>query len=98
LPLESYPPDVWKTFIFDQETVTSKMGATPNGVRDEARPVLFELVNPVESGTAVEKVSPAPQRGGMISSMMASGSAPQRIGKRTLPSPRDTTSSEERKA
>lgn len=45
LPLESYPPDVWKTFIFDQETVTRKMGAAPNGLRDEARPVLFELVN-----------------------------------------------------
>ena len=42
---ESYPPDVWKTFIFDQETVTRKMGATPNGLRDEARPVLFELVH-----------------------------------------------------
>ena len=98
MPLESYPPDVWKTFIFDQETVTRKMGATPNGVRDEREASAFRTGQPVESGTAVKKVSPAPQRGGMISSKMASGSAPQRIGKRTLPSPRDTTSSEERKA
>ncbi|MGH7872959.1 MAG: alpha/beta hydrolase [Candidatus Binatia bacterium] len=45
LALESYPPEVWKTFMFDQETVAKKMGATPNIVRDSVRQPLFELVN-----------------------------------------------------
>lgn len=45
LPLESYPADVWKTFMFDQEAVAKKMGATPNVVTDGARQPLFELVN-----------------------------------------------------
>ena len=45
LALESYPPEVWKTFMFDQETVAKKMGATPNLVRDSARQPLFDLVN-----------------------------------------------------
>ena len=45
LPLESYPPDVWKNFMFDQETVAKKMGATPNIVQESARQQLFELVN-----------------------------------------------------
>jgi len=37
LPLESYPPEVWKRFMFDQETVAKKMGATPNIVQESAR-------------------------------------------------------------
>lgn len=45
LPLESYPPEVWKTFMFDQQTVAKKMGATPNIVAEGARQTLFELVN-----------------------------------------------------
>jgi len=45
LPLESYPPEVWKTFMFDQEAVAKKMGATPNFVQESARQPLFELVN-----------------------------------------------------
>jgi arylformamidase len=45
LPLESYPPEVWKTFMFDQEKVAKKMGALPNMVADSAREPLFALVN-----------------------------------------------------
>lgn len=45
LPLESYSPEVWKSFMFDQEAVAKKMGATPNIVQDGARQALFELVN-----------------------------------------------------
>lgn len=45
LPLESYPPEVWKNFMFDQEAVAKKMGAMPNIVQESARRPLFELVN-----------------------------------------------------
>ena len=45
LPLESYPPEVWKTFMFDPQAVAKKMGATPNFVQESARQPLFELVN-----------------------------------------------------
>jgi hypothetical protein len=45
LPLESYPPEVWKTFMFDQEKVAKKMGASPNIVAESAREVLYDLVN-----------------------------------------------------
>ena len=50
LPLESYPPEVWKTFMFDQEAVAKKMGATPNIVTEGARKPLFELVNRSRQG------------------------------------------------
>jgi hypothetical protein len=45
LSLESYPPEVWKTFMFDQETVARKMGASPNIVAASAREALYDLVN-----------------------------------------------------
>lgn len=45
LPLENYPPAVWKTFMFEQEAVAKKMGATPNLVLDSVRKPLFDLVN-----------------------------------------------------
>lgn len=45
LALESYPPEVWKRFMFDQEAVAKKMGATPNIVQEGAPQALFELVN-----------------------------------------------------
>jgi arylformamidase len=45
LPLESYPPEVWKSFIFDQESVARKIGASPNMVADPIRQSLFDLVN-----------------------------------------------------
>jgi acetyl esterase/lipase len=45
LPLESYPPAVWKAFLFDQVAVARKIGASPNPVADPAaRQALYELV------------------------------------------------------
>jgi arylformamidase len=45
LPLEQYPAEVWKNFMFNQVEVARKMGATPNIVRESARQQVFELVN-----------------------------------------------------
>lgn len=45
LPLEDYPPEVWREFLFNQVEVAKKMGATPNLVRESARQPLFDLVN-----------------------------------------------------
>jgi acetyl esterase/lipase len=45
LPLESYPNEVWRAFMFNQVEVAKRMGATPNIVSDAARQALFDLVN-----------------------------------------------------
>lgn len=45
LALESYPPEVWRSFVFDQLTVAKKIGASPNQVPEELRQALFDLVN-----------------------------------------------------
>ena len=46
LPLESYPPAVWKAFLFDHDTVAAKIGVAPNAVDDPAaRQALYEFVN-----------------------------------------------------
>jgi acetyl esterase/lipase len=45
LPLESYPPEVWKAFLFDQDAVARKIGVRPNPVADVARQSLYDLVN-----------------------------------------------------
>jgi arylformamidase len=44
LPLESYPENVWKNFIFNQEEAAKKIGASPNIVDEEARQALYDLV------------------------------------------------------
>lgn len=44
LPLEEYPPQVWKAFLFNQREVAEKMGATPNVVEGNARQALYDLV------------------------------------------------------
>jgi hypothetical protein len=44
LPLESYPENVWKEFMFNQESVAKKIGASPNIVGEEARQALYDLV------------------------------------------------------
>jgi acetyl esterase/lipase len=44
LPLEEYPAQVWKAFMFNQREVAAKMGATPNVVEENARRALYELV------------------------------------------------------
>ncbi|MCZ6625689.1 MAG: alpha/beta hydrolase [Deltaproteobacteria bacterium] len=44
LPLETYPPDVWKAFMFNQYEVAKKMGASPNIIDENAKQALFKLV------------------------------------------------------
>ncbi|MSP37066.1 MAG: alpha/beta hydrolase [Deltaproteobacteria bacterium] len=53
LALESYPPEVWRAFIFDQINVAKKIGASPNVVAESVRQELFELVN--QSRRSMEK-------------------------------------------
>lgn len=45
LPLESYPPEVWKSFMFDQVAIAKKIGATANPVAEGTRQAFFDLVN-----------------------------------------------------
>ena len=45
LPLESYPPEVWRSFLYDQEAVATKIGASPNIVAEPNRRLLYDLVN-----------------------------------------------------
>jgi hypothetical protein len=45
LPLESYPPEVWKAFIFDQNRIAEKIGASPNPVAEQSRELFFDFVN-----------------------------------------------------
>ncbi len=45
LPLESYPPEVWKSLISDPNSIAKKIGATPKTVAEGTRQALFELVN-----------------------------------------------------
>ena len=44
-PLESYPAEVWRTFMFQQIEVAKRMGATPNIVSDGVRQTLFDPIN-----------------------------------------------------
>jgi acetyl esterase/lipase len=44
LPLEDYPPQVWKEFLFNQEEVAANMGAAPNVVDEQTRQTLHDLV------------------------------------------------------
>jgi arylformamidase len=48
LPLESYSPEVWQNFIFDQHRVAAKIGASPNPVAERVRKPLFDLVNELQ--------------------------------------------------
>lgn len=43
LPLEEYPPKVWRRYCFEQAEVAAEIGATPVDLGDDARR-LFELV------------------------------------------------------
>jgi hypothetical protein len=45
ISLESYPPEVWRNFVFDQLAAAKKIGASPNMVEPEMRQSLFDLVN-----------------------------------------------------
>ncbi len=44
LPLKFYPPEVWKSFIFDHNSVAGKIGASPNPVAEEVRQALYDWV------------------------------------------------------
>ncbi len=44
LPLDKYPAEVWRDFMFNQVEVASKMGASPNLVSDNAKQALYDLV------------------------------------------------------
>src|SRR5262249_515537 len=44
LPLEEYRPEVWKAFLFNQEEVAAKIGASPNIVDENLKEALYELV------------------------------------------------------
>ena len=44
LPLEDYPQEVWKRFIFDQEAVAEQMGANPNIIEESVRRPLYDMV------------------------------------------------------
>ena len=43
LPLEEYPPEVWKRYCFEQNDVAAEIGATPVQLGEYAR-TLFEMV------------------------------------------------------
>ncbi len=45
LPLEDYPPEVWKRFVFQQALAASMVGVKTNLIAEPARQPLFELVN-----------------------------------------------------
>lgn len=45
LALTSYPPEVWRSFVFDQVNAAKKIGASPNVIAEPARQGLFDLVN-----------------------------------------------------
>ena len=44
LPLESYPPAVWRQFMFDNEKSAAAIGVRPNPVVGPAAGKLYELV------------------------------------------------------
>jgi arylformamidase len=44
LPLEEYPASVWKAFVFNQEEVAAKIGASPNPVPGSLRQSLHDWV------------------------------------------------------
>jgi hypothetical protein len=44
LPLETYPPEVWKAFIFNQLDVAKKIGVSPKLVDGKARQAVYDLV------------------------------------------------------
>jgi len=44
LPLESYPPEVWRQFMFDNHKSAAEIGVRPNPVTGPAAARLFEIV------------------------------------------------------
>lgn len=50
LPLEEYPPQVWKRYCFEQNEVAAEIGATPVALGADAR-TLFEMVERERAGS-----------------------------------------------
>jgi len=44
-PLVSYPPEVWKEFVFNQKAVAAQIGVVANSMREEVQQPLYDLVN-----------------------------------------------------
>jgi acetyl esterase/lipase len=44
LPLESYPPEVWRQFMFENHKSAAAIGVRPNPVAGPAAPRLFDIV------------------------------------------------------
>jgi hypothetical protein len=55
LPLESYPEEVWRRFIFNPEEAARLIGASPNPVAEEARQALYDLVVAARRQPAVSR-------------------------------------------
>jgi len=52
LPLEEYPPEVWRRYCFEQAAVASELGVRPVALSPEWQQRLFELVVRERDGTA----------------------------------------------
>lgn len=44
LPLEDYPPEVWRSFVFNQRHNATLIGAIPNMVAPKAQQALYQIV------------------------------------------------------
>ncbi len=44
LPLEEYPPEVWKAFIFNQKEVAAKIGSSTNMIDETLRQPIHDLI------------------------------------------------------
>jgi hypothetical protein len=44
LPLESYPPEAWRQFMFDNHRSAAAVGVRPNPVSEPAARKLFDIV------------------------------------------------------
>ena len=52
LPLEEYPPEVWRRYCFEQAEVAAEVGATPVHLSPDWQQRLFDLVVRERDGTA----------------------------------------------
>jgi len=57
LPLESYRPDVWHEFLYNQEAVAKKIGVTANPVPGNVRKSLYEMVEKARENAGAYKAS-----------------------------------------
>jgi len=53
-PLTSYPPEVWREFVFNQEAVAGQIGVTPNSMSKEAQQPLFDLITKARNKEQVQ--------------------------------------------